>query len=190
MNREEQIRKIVTIAILGAFVACLQLFSNYIQFGQVSITLALIPIVIGAIIYGPAAGFILGLIDGVMCFIAPSTIQLFWPYSILKTLILCLFKTSIAGLLSGVIYNIFKKKTFVATFLAAIIVPLANTGIFTIGMFTLFSDIINSFNPNGKNIFIFFIVSFIGINFVIEFAINSLLSPAIIKILELVKKDE
>ena len=105
--KNEKIRKITGIAIFICLVVVLQLFSNYVTFGPVSITLALIPIVVGSIIYGPLAGFILGAACGVVIFFGPGTISLFWPYGIIKTFILCILKTGLAGLCSGYIYKLF-----------------------------------------------------------------------------------
>ena len=102
-----KINKLVGIAIFMCLVVVLQLFSNYVTFGPVSITLALIPIVVGAIIYGPLAGFILGATCGLIVFFAPGTIALFWPYGIIKTFVLCILKTGLAGLVSGFVYKIF-----------------------------------------------------------------------------------
>ena len=57
-----KIKRLVGLATLSAIVIVLQVFSNYIQFGPVSITLALIPIVVGAILYGPGVGALLGFV--------------------------------------------------------------------------------------------------------------------------------
>ena len=45
---------------LAALVAVLQLLGQFIKFGPVSISLVLIPIVVGAALYGPTAGAVLG----------------------------------------------------------------------------------------------------------------------------------
>ena len=74
MNKNsKKIKKLVGIASLAALVAVLQVISNYITFGEVSITLALIPMVVGAILYGPLTGFGLGALMGVVIITAPST---------------------------------------------------------------------------------------------------------------------
>ena len=57
MKNSYKIKKIVMITILSCLAVILQLFSNYVPIGTVNITLALIPIVVGAILYGPLAGF-------------------------------------------------------------------------------------------------------------------------------------
>ena len=75
MNKSVRIKNMVGIAIFAAVVIVLQLFSNYVTFGPVSITLALIPIVVGAVVYGPLAGFILGAVGGLLVLVAPATIS-------------------------------------------------------------------------------------------------------------------
>ena len=56
----------VGIAVLAALVVVLQLLSSVIKIGTVSITLTLIPIVVGAAFYGPGAGAILGTVFGLV----------------------------------------------------------------------------------------------------------------------------
>ena len=52
--------KMVTLALLAALVVVLQTVASSIKFGPIPITLTLVPIVIGAILYGPSAGALLG----------------------------------------------------------------------------------------------------------------------------------
>ena len=58
MNNNK-IKRMVGIAILSAIVVVLQLLGSFIKIGPVSICLVLVPIVVGAATYGPAAGAIL-----------------------------------------------------------------------------------------------------------------------------------
>ena len=60
MKNSIMIKRLVGISILTALVVVLQLLGNYITIGTVNITLALIPIAVGAILYGPVAGLFLG----------------------------------------------------------------------------------------------------------------------------------
>ena len=110
MNKSLKVKKMTGVAIFAGLVVVLQLFSNYFQFGPVSITLALIPIVVGSIVYGPLAGFFLGFVCGVIVFLAPTTISLFWPLGIVKTFIVCSLKMGLAGLCSGFIYKLLNNK--------------------------------------------------------------------------------
>ena len=58
----DQIQKIVLVGIFAAIVIVLQFFSGQIRFGPFSITLALVPIIVGGAICGPFAGAFLGFI--------------------------------------------------------------------------------------------------------------------------------
>lgn len=188
MNKN--IKKITGIGIFMCLVVVLQLFSNYVQFGPVSITLSLIPIVVGSIIYGPFAGFLLGVFCGVIAFLAPSTISVFWPYGIFKTLMICIFKTGIAGLLAGYIFKaISSKKKKIAVILSSISVPIINTGIFAIGSLILYRDLLMSLNTTGQSTLIFLLVGFIGFNFIIEFLVNSVLSPIVYRLVNIFKSN-
>ena len=109
MKNRLLIKKMTGIAMLAVIVCIFALISNYITFGSVNITLALIPIVIGAIIYGPLAGFLLGLVNGIMVLLAPST-SLFLSYNVFITILVCLLKTAIAGLFAGYLFKSLKKK--------------------------------------------------------------------------------
>lgn len=188
MNKK--ISKITGIGIFMCLVVVLQLLSNYVTFGPVSITLALIPIVVGSIIYGPYAGFLLGVFCGITVFFAPSTMALFWPYGIVKTFILCILKTGIAGLCSGYIFKLINNKNKkLAVVLSSISVPIINTGLFAIAAYILYSDLLNSLCHEGQTTLIYLLVGFIGFNFIIEFFVNSILSPIVYRVINIFKEN-
>ena len=191
-NNSLKIKRMVGLATLSAIVIVLQLFSNYIQFGPVSITLALIPIVVGSIVYGPKGGFVLGLVHGAIVCTAPTTIALFMPVTVFGTIVVCLLKSSIAGLVSGYLFLLLQKKYKVlGVVLASISVPIVNTGLFSIACFTLFEPLIAGLaSGEGKNFASYFFLTFIGYNFIIEFVVNSVLSPVVLRIIELYKLKE
>ena len=58
--KNTKVRRMVGIAIMSAIVVILQLLGSFIKIGPVSISLVLIPIVVGAAMYGPTAGAVLG----------------------------------------------------------------------------------------------------------------------------------
>lgn len=186
MNKSFKIRKMVMITILSVLAIVLQLFSNYVQFGPVSITLSLIPIVVGAIIYGPIAGFIIGSVSGLIVFIAPATIGLFWPYGVFTTFLVCVLKMGLAGLVSGFIYKLFnnKDKKF-AVAISSIIVPLVNTGLFAIAAYLFYYDLLESLAPSGQAVAAYLFLGFIGFNFLIEFFVNSVLSPVVLRLVNM-----
>ena len=61
-KQSKSIHKLVGLALFTAIVVVLQLISSMIRFGPFSITLALVPIVVGAAMYGIAGGAWLGLV--------------------------------------------------------------------------------------------------------------------------------
>ena len=179
MRKSLKIKRMTGITIFAVLAVVLQLFSNYVTFGPVSITLALIPIVVGAILYGPIAGFILGFVCGIVVFLGPATIALFWPYGIIITFLVCVLKMGVAGLISGLIYKYLNNwNRSVAVILSSIIVPIINTGMFAVFAYTIYYDLLVSFAPEGEAIISYLLLSFIGYNFLIEFAVNSILSPS------------
>ena len=175
---------IAAMGALTAIVVVLTLFSNYITIGPVNITLALIPIVVGALIYGPLAGGFLGLVNGAMVLTAPSTISVFFPINAWATVLVCLVKTTVAGLVAGLIFLPFKKKNshiLLGSILASISVPLINTSLFGVGFLLFFHSM-----SGDQNSFEFLIITVIGWNFFIEFAVNSILSPTVYRIYQAV----
>lgn len=182
--KNTDVRKITGIAILMAIDIILQTIGNFITLpGGLAINLSLIPIALGAIVYGPFGGALVGLTNGVMVLLAPSTQAIFMPYAPFATVITCLLKTTVAGLLSGLVYKaISKKNTLVASIVASILVPLVNTALFALASFTIISEAIKILNESSMNVMRYVFLIMIGWNFVIEFAITSVLTPSIDKL--------
>lgn len=185
MEKNNLTKKIAIMAILIAVAMALQFIANYVTLGPVSITLALIPIVIGAIIVGPLGGFIIGLCVGVAVIFAPSTLSLFYPINPFATILICLFKTALAGLGAGYLFKLISKKNEkVATIVASCIVPIINTLLFAIAVLIFYRSLLNG----DKGIWYTLIISFIGFNFLIEFATNALLSNAVYVLIKYQKR--
>lgn len=183
MNNSRKIKRLVGMAILAVIMIALQVLANYITIGTVSITLALIPIVIGAILYGPGCGAILGFINGLIVLTAPSTIGVFMPLNPLATIFICLFKTTMAGFLAGLIFKVlFKKNLKLSVILASISVPIINTVLFSIGCFLFYQELLVQ---DGMNAFEVLIITMIGFNFIIEFLVNSLGSPMVLYLIKI-----
>ena len=184
-----KIKRMVGIASLSAIVVVLQLIANYIPGpGGVSITLALIPLVIGSIIYGPSGGVVLGVIMGSIILTAPSTAS-FLNVRPIITVILCLVKTGVAGFISGLIFKMIKKYNLVlAVIMASIMAPIVNTGVFSIGCILFYMETLAEW-AGGSNAIAFLFLTMIGINFVVEFVINSVLSPTILYIVKIITKN-
>ena len=182
MKNKERIQTITGLSILIGLAIALTFLSNYIPTGVVNINLVLIVIVIAACIYGPIGGAVIGFVNGVIMIFAPGTLTVFMPYNPLVTILLCITKTTVAGIVSGLIFKLLsKKKDFLASVLSSIVVPIVNTGIFIIGATLFFLNI-----EFWQGSFTKMITSILTINFLIEFVSIVILSPAIYRIIKVI----
>lgn len=183
-------KNIAAVGVLTAIELTLQILGNFITFGPVSINLSLIPIAIGAIIYGPLAGAFLGAVNGVAVIFAPSTLAIFMPINAGATIAICLLKSTIAGFVSGLVFLPFKNKNeTVGAILASISLPIINTGLFAIGSLIFFRPFLDAVASNGfPNIFMALLLGVIGWNFIFELSANAVVSPTISRIVKIIKK--
>lgn len=182
--RNDKIKRMVGIALLMAVVVVLQLLGSFVKLGPVEVSLVLLPIVIGAAVYGPMAGAILGTTFGVVVLTQPGTV-FFYDMNVAGTVIVVLVKGALSGWLAGLTYKALAKKSpILAVILCAIVCPVINTGIFFLGCMTFFyADLALM----GENVALLVITSFIGINFVAEFLVNVLCCPVIVRLLHILK---
>ncbi len=184
--KNTKIQKMVGIAILSAIVLVLQLLGQFIKIGPVSISLVLIPIVVGAAMYGPEAGAILGGVFGLVV-IAQADTLFFHNITVFGTVVVCLAKGILAGWLSGLTYRALSgKNTWLAVGAAAVVCPLVNTGIFSLGCRIFFWDALMELG--GGNALMYLVTVMIGFNFIAEFLTNVICAPVIVRILRAAKK--
>ena len=178
MNHKITTQHIVGTGLLLALEIIFQIIGNYLQFGPVNINLSLLTIVLAAALYGPISGAILGFFNGLLALLSPSTMAIFMPLSLIGTILACLLKTTLAGLLSGIFFNLLKKKNGVlALVIAALTVPIVNTGIFVVFCFLFFRPFLESgVGEAYSNIWSFLIFGIIGWNFVFEIITTVVLS--------------
>lgn len=188
-NMKTNTKKIAGVGLLTAVVVVLQLLGSFIHFGPFSISLVLIPIVVGASLYGVLSGAWLGLAFGITVLISGDAAA-FLAISPAGTVITVLLKGALAGLLAGTVYKAIEKKNkAVATIVAAIVCPVVNTGIFLIGCRLFFFDTIKTWAA-GTNVFVYMITGLVGFNFLFELGANIILSPTIIKLTKLGRKEK
>ena len=196
-TNKTHVQRLVGTAILAALVIVLQFFVS-IPVGAFTITLTLVPIMIGAILFGPATGAFLGAVFGVVVSIqvvtgaaGPFSFTMFEMMPAI-TLILCVLKGAAAGLVSGLVYRALAKKEHkrLATILAAVACPITNTGIFCIGLVVFYKTLVDTTMEalGFASVIPFLLIGMIGLNFVVEFAVNVLLIPVVIRIINIVKK--
>lgn len=183
-------QKIVGVGLFTAIVVVLQLLGAAIKFGPFSISLVLAPIVIGAALYGVGAGAWLGLAFGVTVLVSGDAAA-FLAVNPAGTVITVLLKGLVAGLMAGVVFNALQKKnSLVATIVAGVVSPVCNTGIFLIGCQLFFMETIKGWAEGFgfENAWTYIITGMVGVNFLIELGINMVLATAIVKIIEIGKK--
>jgi len=189
-QKRSQIQKLALMALLTAMVAVLAYFGGFVKIGGLaSISLTLIPVVIGSALCGPLAGAWLGGVSGVI-FFATADAAFWFGLSVPGTIITVMVKGIVAGLCAGLVYRLLEKKNrYLAVIVSAIVCPVVNTGIFLIGCLIFFLDAVKAMAlAEGISIFAYLIVFFVGLNFVFELLTNIIVSPAILRIINIRKK--
>ncbi len=204
-KRKKSILYMVELAVLTAIVLVLQLTGAAIRipFLGTSVSLVLIPIALGAMLLGPAAGAWLGFVFGAVTYFVggvmgmdPFTLFLFQdnpPVGAILTAGICFIKSTLAGFLSGLVYKLLKNKTpTLAVFLSSMLVPVVNTGVFVLGclvmMGTIEGYVASIPEISGVSPIYFIFIMCAGLNFVFEFAINTVFSPALKRVIDIVSK--
>ncbi len=189
--KRKKIEKITLTAVLTALVFVLQMLGQFIKLGPFSVSLVLIPIVIGAATLGANIGAWLGLVFGITVFISGDAAA-FLAVNIPGTIITVLLKGILCGYLAGLTYQYLSKfNKFAAVVAAAVVCPLVNTGVFFIGCLVFFMETVAEWAVAfgfGENVAGYMFLGLAGGNFLFEFGSNIILSPAIVRILDVVKK--
>lgn len=185
-----KVKKIVGLGLFTAIVVVLQLLGGGIKFGMFSISLVLIPIVVGAALYGWKSGAWLGFVFGAAVLISGDAAA-FMAVDPLATVFVVLVKGTACGLISGLVYTILKKSSpWLAVVAAAVICPVVNTGIFLVGCKLFFIETINEWALafGYENAGAYMIFGLTGINFLIELGVNIVLAPVITRLIRYGKK--
>ena len=186
--------KMTELAILTAIVLILGIGIR-LPFLATQISLVLIPIVLGATVLGPKAGAWLGLVFGLEVYIVlgvmgldPFTMILFNDHPII-TFLICTVKSTLAGFLSGLVYKqLSRLNELLATFVAAALTPLVNTGVFVLGCLLITDTLKSNFISGDTTVIYFLIIGCAGINFVFEFLINMVFAPSLNRVILVLNK--
>lgn len=193
MKNKNNIRRMVGIATLCAIAFVLQFWIAGIMpklpiGGGTAINLALIPVVVGAILYGPTGGLSVGLFLGAVTLLPGQGAEGFYVnwYMTILAIILCLLKTGLAGFVAGLLYKVISKKNYiVAIFAAAIVTPIINTGTFLL----LYGVLIRIMTGTAYSETFIALATTVWIAFLVELVINIVLSPAIGHLIRVVGKN-
>lgn len=177
-------------AILTALVVVLQFMGSFIHLGMFSISLVLIPIVIGAATCGVGVGAWLGFAFGVTVLLSGDA-SAFLAVDVFGTIVTVLLKGTACGFVAGLVYKALEKiNRYAAVFAAAIVCPIVNTGVFVLGSFIFFLDTLSEWGASFgyDNVVTYMFVGMIGLNFLFELGFNLVLSPIVVTLLKMRKK--
>lgn len=183
-----EIRKLVYLAILTAIVFVLQFVSMGMR-TIFALTFVLMPLVIGSAVCGKWSGAWLGFVFGVAV-LATGDAAAFLAVDPLGTVVTVLMKGILAGLGAGLVYGALERvNRYLAIFVAAVVAPIVNSGVFVLGCYLFFIDALSEWVKESTyaNVHHLILFGYVGINFLIELGTNCLLSPAALRIIDVQK---
>ena len=191
-NSQGKTRRLAGLALFTALIVILQLLGNFIRFGPVSVSLVALPIAVGAAVYGGAAGLWLGFVFGMVVLLSGDAAA-FFAFSVPGTLLTVLVKGIACGGLAGLVYAwLAQKNRTLAAVTAAIVCPVVNTGVFLLGCRIFFLPMLADMAQNlgfGDNVGRFMIIGLVGVNFLAELGVNIVLSPVILRLIRIGRKE-
>lgn len=187
----EKTRKLVQMAILIAIMLIMAFTPlGYLKIGMIEISFMTIPVVIGAILLGPAAGAILGGVFGLTSFIQCFGMSAFGATLLsinpVLTFLVCMVPRILMGYLAGAIFQVLHRidKTKILSFAVSSLSGAVLNTIFFVGLLMLLfgsSDYI--MGMRGGMSLLSFLAAFVGVNGVVEAIVAFILGTAISKAL-------
>ena len=186
MNKTKQL---VSGGVLTALVLVLQFLAVYLRgvFPVFAPSLVLIPIVIGAALGGVKLSAWLGLVFAGAVFISGDA-NSFLAVDIAGTIITVVAKGVLCGVMAGLSYRLlFRKNKYVAIVVSAIVCPVINSGVFACGCFIFFMDTLTQWGTamGFENALSYLFLGMIGVNFLFELGLNLVLSPAVLRLINI-----
>lgn len=180
-------RWLVQTAILMAIIFILAFTPlGYLKVGTLSISFLTIPVVIGAVLVGPASGIVLGAVFGLTSFAQCFGLDPFGTFLLginpFLTFIMCVVPRVLMGWLVGLIFKSLHKidRTKLLSFaIASLSGALINTVLF-LGALILFFGGLEDIQKLGPNVLVILWVM-AGINAVIEAVVCTIVGTAITK---------
>jgi len=177
---------VTAIIILMAFTPI-----GYLKYGPLSITFLQIPVVVGAIVLGPASGAFLGGVFGAtslaQCFGLDAFGTMLFGLNPVGTIILTMIPRILMGFISGLIFKGLYKvdKTRLASYaITTLSGAILNTLFFMSAFVIFFYDTVMSMAAEaGKSLFPF-LVTMVGLNGVVEALVCFVAGAAIAKALD------
>lgn len=196
-TKKQKIQKLTVLSVLAAITVIVSFLP--LKTLGLEITFTMIPVAIGAVLYGPSGGAVLGGVFGAVSFLKCLGYSSFGAALLginpFLTFIVCVPTRLLAGLLAGAIASALKKScrsNTPALLAASLAAPVFNTLFFmsTLVIFFYRTELIQSFAEQlgAANPFIF-VILFVGINGLVEiicgFAVAFPCSKALAKYLKI-----
>jgi len=202
-SRNGNVRRLAVLALFTAIVIVLQMLGSFVRFGVFSVSLVLIPIVVGAALYGAGAGAWLGFVFSVAVLITDSAA--FMVINPFGTILTVLLKGTLAGFVTGLVYRPLSKtgvylileakakerwRVDLGVAVSAILCPVVNTGLFLLGCLCFFLPTHQEWGSAAgfENVGRYMILGLVGANFLFEVLVNLILSPLIVRLVQIGKK--
>ena len=180
-------KNMVGVSLFTAIVVVLQFLGGGIKAGGMfSISLVLVPIVVGAAAYGWQAGAWLGFAFGVAVLLSGDAAA-FLVIDFMATVFVVLLKGTVCGLVAGLVYKALSgMSNRLAVYAAAILCPVCNTGIFLLGCQFFFLETVSEWGRalGFEDVYAYMFLGLAGINFLIEVVVNIVLAPVIIRLIK------
>ena len=112
----------------------------------------------------------------------------FLAVDIAGTIITVVAKGVLCGVMAGLSYRLlFRKNKYVAIVVSAIVCPVINSGIFACGCFIFFMDTLTQWGTamGFENALSYLFLGMIGVNFLFELGLNLVLSPAVLRLINI-----
>ncbi|MBQ8859277.1 MAG: ECF transporter S component [Clostridia bacterium] len=180
-------KKLVLCAMLTALVVILQMMGAFIRLGPFQIALVLVPIVIGAATCGVGMTAWLGLVFGAVVLLNGDAAP-FLTVNVLGTVATVLLKGVACAVAAALVYKLLARfNRYLAVIVAAVVCPIVNTGVFLLGCAVFFLDTITAWGiAEGYNgVVAYMFLGLVGGNFLVELASNVILSPVILRLLNI-----
>ena len=186
----KQTEKLVTVSIIIALTVVLQAFSSIAaRIGLFSFALGLFPATIGSVMYGKKESLLFGGALGVTILATDATAWTLFGVNLFATVLLVILKSVASTFVCALIFGIFAKNNrTLGAILGAVCAPVVNTGIFIGGVCIFFRDF---FAPAVEEAvpFLLGLVLLLLVNFIIELVINVVLSPVVLRVIDMRKKN-
>jgi uncharacterized membrane protein len=184
-------KRMVGMALFTGIILVLQLIGTFVKIGAFPVSLVLIPIVVGAAVYGTRAGAYFGGVFGLFVLLTcifgwDAGGNILWNVNPFYTALLCILTGAAAGLAAGAVYSaVSRKRTYLGIILAAIVCPVVNTGISCWAC--TFASTTRLFHGRRASLVYFMFIGLVGVNFLLELLINIVLCPTVARIIKIGK---